>query len=404
MKVSNIWLGLFFVTLITFAVYGFSTYEKVPYMSSLWWDYSKHTNVTIFFHTLCVGVAIFIYYLGIAFFRPAEVCNAHELDRNTLLKILSKSHSSRGYFSLLKDKEFISTDSKDSFIMYGTTSKNYISLGDPICENIEDIPKLLNKFYELSQINDKNIVFYEISEEYLKFYLDLGLKVIKVGEEAIVDLESFTLEGPKNKKLRYINSKLGKKNFRFEVVDDFKSYSKDLKIISDEWLKSKKASEKSFSLGSFNEEYLSNFPIALLYYEDELVAFSNLLITEDKNEIAIDLMRYIDKTPTNTMDYLFIQIILWAKSNNYKNFSLGAAPLSGIESSIYSGFWNRYAGYIFENSDSYYNFKGLKRFKNKFFPRWESRYVAYSGNFNLIRSLLDVSSLISGGLSKTFKK
>ncbi|OQY41939.1 MAG: hypothetical protein B6227_03740 [Fusobacteriia bacterium 4572_74] len=404
MNVSKIWLFYFFALIIILTIIGFSIHIDVPYDNSLWWNFSHNHNVFIFLHSILMGGLVILYYLGILFFKPFEVDSVEtNIDKEEIKEILSHFNSSRGYFSLLSDKKFLLTDNRDGFIMYGTTKNNYISLGDPICHQ-EDIPILLDKFNNLGRMNDKNIAFYEIDESYLKYYLNLGLKVIKIGEEAVVDISSFSLEGSKNKKLRYTNNKLSKEGLKFEIIYDLESVLNQLKDISDEWLNTKKTREKGFSLGLFDKDYLKNFPIAILYYNDEIIAFSNVLLTKDKKEISIDLMRYSNKAPSNTMEFLFIQIILWAQEEGYKRFSLGMAPLSGIETSMYANFWNRYAGYIYENSDTYYNFEGLKKFKNKFFPEWNSKYIAYSGNFSLLQLLLDITSLVSGGVLKVLKK
>lgn len=404
MNISRIWLLYLFALIIISAIIGFGIHADVQYNNSLWWNFSHNYNVSIFLHSILIGSLVILYYLGILFFKPFEVDGGEtNIDKEEIKEILSHFNSSRGYFSLLGDKKFIFTENRDGFIMYGTTKNNYISLGDPIC-NHEDIPILLDKFNTLGRMNDKNIAFYEIDESYLKYYLNLGLKVIKIGEEAVIDLSNFTLEGSKNKKLRYSNSKLSKEGLEFKIIYDLEPVLDRLKAISDEWLIAKKTSEKQFSLGLFDKDYLKNFPIAILYYNDEIIAFSNLLLTKDKKEMSIDLMRYSNKAPASTMEFLFIQIILWAKEEGYEKFSLGMAPLSGIETSIYANFWNRYAGFIYENSDTYYNFEGLKKFKNKFFPEWNSKYIAYSGSFNLLRLLLDITSLVSGGVAKVFKK
>lgn len=404
MKVSKSWILLFFL-IVSFLVFkGFDIYKEVSYNNTLWWDFKNHFNASIFLHSILISSLVFLYYLGILFFKPLEeALDVDLVDKEELKSILSSSSSSRGYFSLLDDKKYLFNDKKNAFIMYGSSNSNYISLGDPVCSE-DNISDLIGSFSKLGRINDKNIAFYQIDEKHLKYYLDLGLKVIKIGEEAVIDIPSFTLDGPKNKKLRYLNNKLSKKGLEFEIIQDFKSISNELKDISDEWLTSKKAVEKRFSLGKFDTEYLSNFPVAVIYYNNEIVAFSNLLLTENKEDMSIDLMRHAESAPSNTMDFLFIQLTLWAKEAHIKKFSLGMAPLSGIEGNIYATTWNRYAGFIYENSDTFYNFSGLRRFKNKFSPEWQPKYIAYSGNFNLVFLLKDITSLISGGLLKVFKK
>ena len=192
----------------------------------------------------------------------------------------------------------------------------------------------------------------------------------------------------------------------FEVIPKGEGikYMKRLKEISDEWLESKKAKEKGFSLGYFDEEYLNNFPIAVLKKDNEIIAFANIMVTESKREAAVDLMRYLKSCISGTMEYLFIYIILWAKNEGYERFSLGMAPLSGMENRDIAPVWNKIGLFVFKNGESFYNFQGLKLFKNKFYPQWEPRYIAYSGVFSLPKVLKDVTLLISGGVKGLISK
>lgn len=404
-KVSNLWLYSFLFVSFTSIRLGISLYKDIDYNNSLWWNFEKNFNFSMFLHSSFLSILVILYFIGIKIFTPNDKSIDNKLEnKNEIIKnLLDQSKSSRGNFALLPDKEYLFNDDSTGFIMHGKTKKNYISLGDPICDE-EHFEAMLEAFYKLGKINDKNIAFYEIDEKHLKYYLNLGLKVIKIGEEGIVKLKNFSLEGSKNKKLRYIHNKLSKEGLRFEIINDYYKISNDLKNISDQWLKGKKASEKQFSLGNFNDKYLENFPIAVIYRDNKIIAFSNILTTKNKNEISVDLMRYLKETPNSTMDFLFIKIMLWGKENGYESFSLGMVPLSGIKGDFLSNYWNQFGSFVYNSGNNYYHFENLKRFKNKFFPTWESRYIAYNGNFNLPFLLKDITVLISGSLVKTFKK
>ena len=124
-----------------------------------------------------------------------------------------------------------------------------------------------------------------------------------------------------------------KKGYRFEIVsgEAVLNLMPELRRISDAWLQMKAGKEKRFSIGFFDEKYLSNFPIALVRNDTEIVAFANIWTGAENEEISVDLMRHTPDAPDRTMEYLFVKLMLWGKEKGYRSFSLGMAPLSGLE-------------------------------------------------------------------------
>ena len=138
--------------------------------------------------------------------------------------------------------------------------------------------------------------------------------------------------------------------------------------------------------------------------EGEVVAFANLWPTACREELSIDLMRFAPDAPRGAMDYLFIELMLWGRAEGYRWFNLGMAPLSGLENRALAPLWHRMGSFLYRHGESFYNFEGLRRYKEKFDPVWEPRYLASPGGLHLPRVLLDVSTLISGGLKELVTK
>jgi phosphatidylglycerol lysyltransferase len=224
--------------------------------------------------------------------------------------------------------------------------------------------------------------------------------LLKLGEEAIVHLEGFSLVGAARKGLRRVLGDARKDGAEFEIApaERVPSLMPDLKRISDEWLSLKKTREKGFSLGRFDERYLLNFPVALVRCSDEIVAFANVWCAADHRELSVDLMRYSSRAPHGVMDYLFIELMTWGKAQGYERFNLGMAPLSGLESRALAPIWNRAGALIFRQGEQFYNFRGLRQYKEKFDPVWEPRYLASPGGLVLPRVLANTTALISGSL------
>ena len=89
-----------------------------------------------------------------------------------------------------------------------------------------------------------------------------------------------------------------------------------------------------------------------------MLAFANLWLGADKDEFSVDLMRYLPESEEGIMDYLFIELMLYAKQENYKWFNLGMSPLAGLEDYSTSPIWGRLANMVYRYGENFYNFQG----------------------------------------------
>ena len=96
------------------------------------------------------------------------------------------------------------------------------------------------------------------------------------------------------------------------------------------------------------------------------------------------------------MAALFVHLMLWGQQQAYQWFNLGMAPLSGLEESPLAPLWNRIASFLFEHGEAFYNFQGLRAYKEKFHPAWAPRYLVYPGGLALPRIVADVAALVAG--------
>jgi len=229
---------------------------------------------------------------------------------------------------------------------------------------------------------------------------------VKLGEEALVDLTRFTLEGSHASGRRQVIRRLEKDGRAFRVIppEGVPAVVKELRHVSDEWLKGKAAAEKGFSLGFFDEAYLARFPVAVIEQAGRIQAFANLWPGPNRVELSLDLMRYGDQAPKGAMEALFVHLLLWGREQGYRRFSLGMAPLSGFEDSPVASLWSRFGNFLYEHGESIYNFRGLRAYKEKFDPAWEPRYLAYPGRLRLPRIMADVSALVAGGYPQIFRR
>ncbi len=294
----------------------------------------------------------------------------------------------------LKDKNIFFNKSENVMLMYRPFKNKIFVLGDPIGDR-DYFEEAIDEFIEFAEDYNMKVVFYEVEGKNLELYSTQGFNFIKIGEEAIIDLTKYSYEGKENKVLRSMRNMFINRNYEFEIIeppftDEFLS---KMKVISDEWLDGRL--EKNFSLGSFNEEYVSRSPIAILKIEGEIVAFCTIMPPYDDSAISIDLMRMKKNHPNGTMDCLFIALIDHMKEMGYKYFSLGEAPLSNVGNKKQSLKKEKLIKYGYEFGNKVYNFQGLRRYKEKFKPRWSGRYIAYYDEIKLPSTLIDLIKIIN---------
>ena len=321
---------------------------------------------------------------------------ADESTLQSLAPVLAGATDTQACLVLTADKAVLRDDAKQGFVMMQRYGGSLIAMGDPVGPP-EVARALIWRFREEADRLGLRPVFYQIGETYWQTYLDLGLGLVKLGEEAIVPLHDFGLEGRERADLRqaWNRGKRGGLSFRVAPVEEVPSLLPRLHAISNAWLEDKAGDEKGFSLGSYDPDYLARFPVALVEAEGQIVAFANLWQAPAGAELSVDLMRHVNEAPKGTMDFLFIELFLWGRAQGYARFSLGMAPLSGLAQHRLAGRWNRLAGLLARHGERFYGFSGLRRFKSKFDPQWRPRYLAAPGGMHLPAALLDATRLIS---------
>lgn len=276
----------------------------------------------------------------------------------------------------LKDKEQFWAKDGNVLIVYKRIFNKLIVLGDPIGEKAY-IKCALKEFNEFCKRKKMKPVYYQVNPHNMQLYHDAGFRFAKLGEEAIVNLKDYSLEGKKNANLRNRMNKFSRDGYEFTIKEPPHSNKliEEVKGISNAWLGKDK--EKGFSVVSFKEEYVSRFPIALFRNsEGNLLAFATLA-TDYKETITIDLMRKLKQSPHGIMDALFANILSWAKENGYQYSSLGMAPLANVGNCEHSITSEKMIRLVYLYGNQKYNFKGLRDFKSKFATEWQPKYLAY---------------------------
>jgi phosphatidylglycerol lysyltransferase len=178
----------------------------------------------------------------------------------------------------------------------------------------------------------------------------------------------------------------------------------EIEAVSDAWLSAKGGREKGFSLGFFSRETLANDDVAVVRHGGRIVAFANIWRGAQQAEYTVDLMRHREDAPPGVMDLLFIGLLSEAKAEGFRAFNLGMAPLSGLPTHRLASLWSRLGAFLYRRGDRFYNFEGLRAFKNKFDPDWRPKYLAYPGGLGLPQILMDITALIAASPNRALQK
>lgn len=311
--------------------------------------------------------------------RGEPASEAQRLKAKAIVEVYGQS--SLAAMTLLKDKATFFSSTGNSFLAYVPKGRGAVVLGDPIGPR-EEAAELIRHFQEFCRLNDWTPGFYQTQPDLLDLYGKLGFRALKIGEEAVVDLTTFTTSGKSAQDLRSARNKLTKLGHQiaFHQPPLSQSLLEELRAVSDDWLDTMKGSEKRFSVGWFDEAYVLTTPVAVIRTPEGTVsAFANLVSIPAAKGITVDLMRHRAEMLHGTMDFLFLSLFRHANEQGFERFFLGLSALSGVGEEATSARMEKVVHYLYEHLNQFYNFKGLHAYKDKFHPKWEPRYLVVPG-------------------------
>ena len=330
-----------------------------------------------------------VVYSGFALFRPAIYrFRIHPHEQVQARAIVGEyGRCSQDYFKTWPDKSFFFSASEKCVLAYRVAGNFAVALGDPVGP-AEEMEGILREFKIFCHENDWGMGFHQALPDLLPVYHRLGFKTLKIGDQAIVDLASFSLEGKGMKPARNAITKLDKSGVqiaRYEppVPDDV---IEQLYEVSEEWLQIPGRRERQFTLGRFDPDYLRSTPVTVAREQSgKIVAFVNEIGALRREEVALDLMRRRTEAPNGIMDYLFVKVLLASKERGFKRFDLGMAPMSGFQEKEEASQQERAVHAFFQQLNFLFSYKGLRAYKAKFASVWEPRYAVYRNVLDLPR-------------------
>lgn len=334
-----------------------------------------------------VTITAIVYSLW-AVFRPVIYAYAtHPWELARANEILSQyGRTAQDYFKTWPDKSLFFTRRGDAFVSYSVGGNFALVLGDPVGPP-QGVEQAVNEFAEFCRNNDWGLAFHQATPELLPLYRKFGFKKLKMGDEAIVDLVSFTTAGKKSKEFKLV-AKLDKQGVHTRLYEPPvpETVLDEIKVISDEWLEIPGRRERQFALGRFEPNYLRATPVFVAVDADgRILAFLSLVRSYRKGETTADLMRRRKQAPSGIMDYLFIKAFLNSRERGYERFNLGLAPMAGFHEKEEATPEERAVHSFFQRLNFMFSYRGLRDYKAKFASSWEPRYEIYRNVLDLPR-------------------
>lgn len=350
-----------------------------------------------FLISINVSGLVSISFLFFTIIKPyfSKVSTPQEESDKAKLIVGKFGNSALDYFKTYYDKLIFAPDGMNAFIAYRTAGNFAVVLENPVAESPDDMKKCILLFDEFCYDNGLKSIFYRVPEESLPTYREISKKSLFLGQEGIVDLNTFKLEGGKNKALRNALNKVVDEGYKSSIhlppIKD--GLLQKLKAVSDEWLDSTNRQEIIFSQGMFRWNELKNQTVITVENsEEKVIAFLNIIPDFAPGEGTYDLIRKTEDSPHGVLDFILVELFRYMKSQNYSSVNLGFAPMSGIGDP--HTFSERTMKFAYEKIKSFSHFKGSRNFKEKFFPEWHNKYLIYSQDYDLLQIPSAISKVI----------
>jgi lysylphosphatidylglycerol synthetase-like protein (DUF2156 family) len=325
------------------------------------------------------AAALFVAIVGLAWLVATVVGRPGQgRDRARVADLLDRyATTALAHFHLLADKAWLFAPDGEAFVGYTVVGTTAVALGEPIGRD-GSTRAAANAFVELCALNGWTPVFHQVTAAGRDVLAEIGLKALKIGEEAIVELASFRFEGREHKSLRSALRRCERAGYRVAElpcpVDD--ATLAGLRAVSDAWLAASGHRERTFTLGRFDPAYLRSTPVVAVVDDTGTIqAFANVLPTYRSPDASFDLMRRRPGAVNGVMDQLLVGLIERFRAAGYRGMNLGLAPLAGAGDQ--PGLPGLVIRLLYERGGAAFNFAGLRAYKDKWHPRWEPRYLVY---------------------------
>jgi lysyl-tRNA synthetase class 2 len=292
-------------------------------------------------------------------------------------------------FVLRADKSYFFTEDEAAFMAYRVVGGVAIVSGDPVGPP-ERGARLVGSFVDYARSRDWRVAILGASERWLPLYAAYGLHSLYHGDEAIVDTDTFSLEGRAIRKVRQSVHRLETAGYVAEVLrpSDIDADLRDeLGAVADDWRGDRPergfvmALDALFSLDDAHAVFVvGRAP------DDEVRGFLHFALSPASQSLSLSSMPRIRSTPNGFNEWLICAAIEWARVEGYRHVSLNFSPFAALlapEAELTGA--QELQARALRALKGHFQLDNLLAFNRKFFPRWERRFVVYERRRDLPR-------------------
>lgn len=284
------------------------------------------------------------------------------------------------YFALQDGRSYFFDTSGEAVLSYRLWGSIALVGADPIGRD-DRIGPLIESFLEFARTNGMEPCFLGVSDRFAQVYQSVGFRLLKIGEEAMIDLTTFDPARLKRKVRRAARhiEELGFSATRYRAEDIPPQIRSQLEAISQDWLESKGGQQGfSMTLGRLPRPTDVECELLLAARGDEVWGYLSLVPATASATWSLDAMRRRADSPNGLTEFLVMRAAELYRREGNRTLSLNFATLANTQDDIDSRAVDGARQFLWEHLSSVYQLKSLYQFNEKFGPCWRSRYLAYS--------------------------
>lgn len=308
-----------------------------------------------------------------------------------LARDLVREHGSDtlAYFKLRSDKQYLFSDDRSAFVGYRVEGGVLVISGDPVGPE-QALPTLLSKVAAFAEQRGLRIAAVGVSTRTLPLFRQLGLHSLYLGDEAIIETASFSLDGRAIRKVRQSVSRLEKAGFDCVVSRIAELPEKEVAEAMEaaaRWLGDAQERGFSMALDAGLAEHGDTVVVLAREASGRLRGLLHLVPTAKRHGLSLSMMRRDPEAPNGLTEFMIVKAIESFREQGIDEISLNFAAFARLLHSP-EGVAQRLLRRVLQLADSYFQIERLYRFNDKFNPRWEARYLMHEGALNLPRAAL----------------
>ncbi|HET6866033.1 MAG TPA: phosphatidylglycerol lysyltransferase domain-containing protein [Solirubrobacteraceae bacterium] len=292
------------------------------------------------------------------------------------------------FFKLRGDQRYMFGEDRRAFVGYTIENGVLLLSGDPVGPE-DAFPDLLAQVREFADARGLKLAALGASAGLRPRYAELGLRTIYLGDEAIVDLGRFSLEGRPIRKVRQSVTRLGKAGYHAELCE-LGSLDPDTVDQLEEVVERGRqgAPERGFSMAMESLQGQHDHETLVVIARDgegQIRGVLHFVPCYGRPAVSLSFMRRDPSTPNGLTEFLVVRAIELLRERGLEELSLNFAAFAKWMHSPVR--WHeRLLGKLIALGNPFFQIESLYRFNAKFFPRWEPRFLVYEGAFGLPRA------------------